>query len=257
MYKQKIAITINSDFDKEKLHDEFIILMSSLCRTGQIMGGIESPYVAGNEMICYQTTLERNSLDSKYNNEKVDLKIKNLEQGCNSKLKIEFVGEHIPFYKDVCKCGQPDSYLLFTTYVNESSLFDCGTCGHPVPVYKIKGLTDDDRYDIYSWESAYVSCDNLNMGCNVGEKWAMKQMSDSTSQLSELGRGICNRITEVTGAPAYYFLLNYRAISIAKDKLRKCPSCKGDWLLSEKWLGFYDFKCDRCKLVSTLTEKSI
>ncbi|PTS93842.1 hypothetical protein DBR11_24505 [Pedobacter sp. HMWF019] len=97
MYKQKIAITINSDFDRDKLYDEFILLMKSLCRTGQIMGGFESPYVAENELICYQTTLEQNSLDSIYNNEWVNLRIKNLEEGCNSRLKIEVLGEHIPF----------------------------------------------------------------------------------------------------------------------------------------------------------------
>lgn len=256
MYKQKIAIAINSDIDKEKLYDEFIILMSSLCRTGQIIGGIESPYVAGNELICYQTTLERNSLDPQNNDEWVNLRIKNLEQGCNSKLKIEVVGQHIPFYNGICNCEQHDSYLLFTTYSNESSPIDCGTCGHQVPVYKIKGLTDEDRTGIESWEGDYISCDNLNMGCNVGEKWAIRQMSDPASQLSEFGRSICNRITEMTGIPAYYFLFNYRAISIAKDKLRKCPSCNGDWLLNEKWLEFYDFKCDKCKLVSTLTSKS-
>ncbi|TCC86335.1 DUF2310 family Zn-ribbon-containing protein [Pedobacter hiemivivus] len=256
MYKQKIAITINSDFDKEKLYDEFIMLMSSLCRTGQIMGGVESPYVAGNELICYQTTLERNSLDTECNNKWVNLRIKNLEEGCNSKLKIEVLGEHVPFYKDVCTCDQHDSYLLFTTYLNESSPVDCGTCGGSVPIYKIKGLTDKEQTDIESWEGDYVSCDNLNMGCNVGEKWAIKQMSDPKSQLSQVGRDICKRVTELTGVPTYYYLFNYQAISIAKDKLRKCPSCNGDWLLNEKWLAFYDFKCDRCKLVSTLTSRS-
>lgn len=129
MYKQKIAITISSDFDKEKLYDEFIILMNSFCRTGQIMGGVESPYVAGNELICYQTTLERSSLDSQNNDEWVNLRIKNLEQKCNSKIKTKVVGQHIPFYKGVCGCEQPGSYLLFTTYSNESSPIDCGTLG--------------------------------------------------------------------------------------------------------------------------------
>lgn len=256
MYKQKIEIVINSDVDKEKLYNDFIILMSSLCRTGQIMGGIESPYIAGDSIICYQTTLERDSLNAQNNDEYVNLRIENLEQGCNSKLEMKVVGQHIPFYRAVCNCQQPDSYLLFTTYMNESSPVDCGTCGHSVPIYKLKGLTDKDRTDIESWEGDYVSCDNLNMGCNVGEKWAIKQMSDSKSQLSEFGRKVCGRITEMTGIPVYYFLFNYRSISITKDKLRTCPSCNGGWLLEEKWLDFYDFKCDRCLLVSTLTSKS-
>jgi predicted nucleic acid-binding Zn ribbon protein len=255
MYKQKIAITINSDCDREKLFDGFIILMGSLCRNGQIMGGIESPYIAENEIICYQTTLEENSLDTKYNDEWVALRIKTLEELCNGKLKTELAGQHIPLYKGVCTCTHHNSYILFTTYSNESSPVDCGNCGRAVPIYRINSLTDSDRYDIESWEGNYVSCDNLNMGCAVGEKWAIKQMSDLTSQLSKFGRDVCDNITEKTKVPTYYFLLNYRTISLAKDKLRKCPSCNGEWLLNEKWLGFYDFKCNKCRLVSTLSDK--
>lgn len=256
MYKQKIAITINSDFDKEKLFDEFIILMSYLCRTGQIMGGVESSYFAGNEIICCQTTLEPNSLDPQYNDEWVDLWIKNIERDCNAKLSTEIIGQHIPFYKDICTCNRRDSYILFTTYLNESSPIDCGTCGRPVPIYQIKELTDRDRTDIESWKADYVSCDSLNMGCNVGERWAIKQMSDYKSQLSQFGRAICNSVVEATGLPMYYYLFNYRTISVVKDKSRKCPSCGGDWFQRKKWLDVYDFKCDNCKLVSTLSSKS-
>lgn len=256
MYKQKIAITINSDVDKEELFDEFMILMESLCRTGQIMGGIESPYFTGNEIISYQTTLALNSLDTQYNDEWVNLRIKNLEAGCNSKLNTEVVGQHIPFYKDICACDHRESYILFTTYSNESSPIDCGICGRPVPIYQIKELTDKDRTDIESWEGDYVSCDSLNMGCNVGEKWAIKQMSDAKSQLSQFGRDICNRISKTTGVPTYYYLFNYRNISALRDKSRKCPSCNGEWFQGKKWLDFYDFKCEKCQLVSTLTSRS-
>jgi predicted nucleic acid-binding Zn ribbon protein len=256
MYKQRISITINSDSDKEKLFDAFIILMGSLCRTGQIMGGVESPYFAGNEIICYQTTLESDSLDSRHNDEWVNLRIRDLERGCNAKLNTGVVGQHIPFYKDMCTCDHRASYILFTTYSNESSPIDCGTCRRPVPVYKIKELTDKDRTDLESWEGDYVSCDSLNMGCNVGENWAIKQMSDPNSQLSQFGRAICNRIEEATGLPTYYYLFNYRTISFAKDRLRKCPSCNGEWFQDKKGLDCYDFKCDKCKLISTLTSKS-
>lgn len=253
MYKQKIAITINSDFDKEKLFNEFIMLTSSLNLTGQIVGKTESSYFTENEIICYQTTLERGSLDAKYNNKWVDVRIKNLEEWCNSKLRTEFLGQHFPFYKNVCSCDRHGSYVLFTTFLNDSSPIDCGNCGRPVPVYQLKELTDEERYDLKSWEIDYISCDNLNIGCTVGEKWAIKQMSDPSSQLSQSGLGICSRITKITGIPVYYYLLNYRNISAAKDKLRMCPSCNREWLLKEKWLELYDFKCDYCKLVSTLT----
>jgi predicted nucleic acid-binding Zn ribbon protein len=256
MYKQRISITINSDLDREKLSDDFIILLGSLSRTGQITGGVESPYLSGDEIICYQTTLEPNSFDSRHNDKWVNLKIKNLEEGCNSKLETKVMGQHIPSYKDICTCGNRDSYVLFTTYCNESSPIDCGNCGHPVPIYQLTGLTDEDRVNIEAWKANYVACDNLNMGCKIGEKWAIKQMSDPKSQLSRSGRDLCDSITKGTATPTYYYLFNYRAISASKDKLRRCPSCNGEWLMDKPWLDFYDFKCDACKLVSTLTGKS-
>jgi len=230
--------------------------MSSLSRTGQIMRGIASAYITRDEIISYQTTLEQSSLDSQYNDEYVNGRIKSLEEGCNSKLKIQVVGEHIPFYKAVCNCKKHESYLLFTTYQNESSPVACGSCGRSVPIYKLKGLIDTDRTNIEAWVGDYVACDSLNMGCTVGERWSTKQMSDVNSQLSVVGRSICRRIAEVTGIPAYYFLYNYRSISFAKELLRKCPSCHGDWLLEKRWLKWHHFKCDRCFLASTFTSRS-
>lgn len=58
MYKQKLTISINSSFDRAKLCDEFEILMSNLCKTGQIIGSYETPFITENELIAYQTTLE-------------------------------------------------------------------------------------------------------------------------------------------------------------------------------------------------------
>lgn len=253
MYKQKISIAINSDCHKEKLYDEFIILMSSLSRNGQITGGIDSPYVTDHEIIAYQTTLEMDSFDPKYNDDFVNAGIQILEEWCKATLHTEVVGRHIPDYREVCDCGDRNAYVLFTAYGNEGSLIDCGNCGQPVPIYQIDELTVADRGDIKSWGEEYAACDSLNMGCHVGEDWAIKQMSDLKSQLSKLGIDVCSRVTKRTGIPTYYYLFNYRNISPEKDKERKCPGCEGDWLQEEKWLGFYDFKCDHCRLLSTFT----
>ena len=56
MHKQKLSILINSTFDRNKLYDEFEILMSNFCKTGQIIGDYETPFITDNELIAYQTT---------------------------------------------------------------------------------------------------------------------------------------------------------------------------------------------------------
>lgn len=253
MFKQKISIVINSTFDRDKLFDEFETLMVNLCKTGQVIGDYESPFVSDNELISFQTTFEKNSLSKKNNDEYVNQRVKNLEEWCNSKLKTEVIGKAIPGHNGVCSCKKPDLYILSTHVLNNSGCIDCGTCEKVIPLYKLTQLTNNDRHDILSWERNYKACDQLQLGCAVGEKWATKQMSDPGSQLSKQGIKICNRLKELTGISTYYCLYNYRHISHSQDKARLCPSCNGKWLLKERLLDFYDFKCDKCRLLSSFS----
>ena len=196
MFKQKISISINSKFDKDKLFDEFEILMGNLCTTGQVISNYETPFVSGNELIAFQTTLETTSLSKKYFDEYTAKRVNDLEKWCNSKLKTEVIGKAIPEYKGVCKCKKSDFYILFTYAFNSSGFLDCGNCKKVVPIYKLKQLTYNDRYEMLSWETNYKACDDLQLGCTVGEKWATKQMSDPNSQLSKQGIDIARLVME-------------------------------------------------------------
>lgn len=253
MYKQKISISINSKVSREKIFEEFETLLGNLCKTGQIQGNYEEGYFAENEIICYQTTLEKNSLSKSFNDKYVSDRLKNFETLCNSKLKKEIVGESIPQYKPVCKCKQHKYFILFTTAYYGTSPIECGSCFKVIPIYRLKELTPDDRYFLISWETNYKACDELHLGCSVGERWATKQMTDPNSQLSKDGLEVCNRIKKATNIPTFYYLHNYKNISLDKDKARKCPSCNKAWLLKERLNDFYDFKCEKCELVSSVT----
>lgn len=254
MFKQKISIAINSEFDRIKLFNEFEILMGNFCKTGQITGNYETSFLSGNKLISFQTSLEKNSLAKKHYDEYTVKRIANIEDWSNSKLKIKVIGNVIPEeYKVVCSCKEPKRYVLFTTAFNESGSIDCGVCNKIAPLYKLQQLNYNDRSEILSWEENYKSCDRLQLDCTVGEKWATKQMSDPASQLSKQGIKICTKIKELTGIPVYYYLYNYKHITHTKDKARLCPSCNGEWLLKERFLDFYDFRCDECNLLSTFS----
>ena len=253
MFKQKISIAINSKFDRDKLFDEFEALMGNLFKTGQVPGNYETPFITDNELVSFQTTLEPSSLSKKYFDEFTKKRVSDLEQWCNAKLKTKVVGKIIPGYKGVCKCMKPDFYVLFTHALNSAGFLDCGTCNKFVPIYRLTQLTYDDKHEMWSWEANYKACDNLQLGGIVGEKWATKQMSDPHSTLSKQGIGICKKVKAATGIPTYYYLYNYRHISPQKDKARLCPSCNRNWLLKERLHDLYDFKCDKCQLLSTLS----
>ena len=256
MYIQEISLEIKPDIDYEELLDKFEILMKVYRGSGQTQGKIESEFVTDTQITCYPYTLESDSLDKKYNNHYVKFWSKCVEEIADAKLSFKLVGKSHKDYNGACKCNKSDFYILQTSYTTISSPVICGNCNYSVPLYKLPIYYDYGYMPILKWESNYQSCDTLNMNCEVGEMWAMKQMWRLDSALSQQGIEICKKLTELTNIPTYYYLFNYRRISKKKDLARKCPSCKGNWLLKEKLHEEFDFKCDKCRLISSLSSNS-
>jgi predicted nucleic acid-binding Zn ribbon protein len=250
MYIQEISIEINTNIDRNDLVDEFDWLLGFYRHSGQTQGRIESQYINENKIVCLPYTLEKNSLSEKYNNFYVNSQIKKIEALSNSSMRFKTVGKSCENYESPCICNAPKFYILITNYISISSPLTCGTCNKPVPLYRLPHYHDHGYMPILSWETNYISCDSLQMNCEVGERWALNQMQNVDSQLSKQGFGICNRIEELTNIPTYYCLYNYRRIK-SDESLKPCPICNKGWYLKKPIHNYYDFKCDRCKIVST------
>ena len=253
MYIQELSIEIKSDIEKEKLVDEFLYLLDCFRKSGQSQSDHEAFYISGNLLKCNIATLKKNSLDKKYNTEWVTNELNKLENLSSSKLQIKTLGTSYVNDESPCKCKKHDFLILYTHFLNNYGPLDCGTCFKPIPLYRLSKLDQTLRQEILAWENNYISCDNLQIFCTVGEKWATKQMSDPKSELSKQGIEICAKIKELTGIPTYYYLYNYRKIKIEKDKKRTCLSCGSPWILEQRLGKLYDFKCDKCGLLSTIT----
>lgn len=150
-----------------------------------------------------------------------------------------------------CACKNSSAYILFTHYVSIQSPLKCYDCFSPIPLYRIPRFESGDYYRIICWQSDYKSCDSLQMNCTTGERFAMNQMSNLDSSLSKQGISICNKIKILTKKNCYYYLYKHNGKSKKKELERKCPSCNGEWLLDEIFFKF-DFKCDKCHLLSNI-----
>lgn len=255
MYIQEISIDIKTKVNKDELIDEFSLLMSHYRSSGQTQGKIESQFIESGKIICLPFTLEKNALDKKLNNFYVNRQSKKLEELCNSKLEYKTVGKSYESYKSPCKCKKSDFYILITNYVTTESPITCGTCNKSVPLYRLPVYYDYGYLPILSWETNYISCDSLQMNCEVGERWALNQMQEITSQLSKQGLKICRKIEKLTSIPTYYYLHNYKKFK--GDQLKwQCPSCNKKWNLKDQLHNLYDFKCDKCKIVSTISPRA-
>jgi predicted nucleic acid-binding Zn ribbon protein len=255
MYIQEISIDIKTKVNKDELIGEFGLLMSHYRSSGQTQGRIESAYIEGDKITCLPFTLEKTSLDKKFNNFYVNRQTKTVEEFCNSKLAFKTVGKSYDSYKTPCKCKTSDFYILITNYVTIESPLTCGTCNKSIPLYRLPVYYDYGFMPILSWETNYISCDSLQMNCEVGERWALNQMQEINSQLSRQGIEICRKIEELTSIPTFYYLHNYKKFK--GDQLRRpCPSCNKRWDLKTKLHKHYDFKCVQCKIVSTVSRNS-
>lgn len=174
-------------------------------------------------------------------------KLKNLGIG-TPKLKIlgEETSENVS-----CECKDSSAYILFTTYLSIQSPLKCFDCFLPIPLYRIPPFESGDYYQVTGWQSDYAACDTLQMNCSTGERFAVREMSSLDSSLSKRGIKICNEIKSKASKNCYYYLYKYNAKSAKTELERKCPSCDGEWLLDEKIFKF-DFKCDRCHLLSNI-----
>jgi predicted nucleic acid-binding Zn ribbon protein len=255
MYIQEISIDIKSKKNKEELIEEFGLLMSFYRSNGQIQGKIETQFINGVKMVCLPFTLEKNSLENKYSNLYVKQQTIKIEELCKSKLEFKTVGKSYASYKTPCNCKKSDFYILITNYLTIQSPISCGNCYNSVPLYRLPKYNSHEYRQILSWEANYISCDTLQMNCEVGERWATNQMEDLNSELTKQGISICEKINELTNVPTFYYLHNYRKYK--GDLLsRPCPSCNLKWDLEQTLHKVFDFKCDNCRLVSSISPNS-
>ena len=197
--------------------------------------------------------LEEDSLHPLYHSLQVRKGVEKLEQLCGNKLHTRLVASSYIDDEPTCKCVVRDHFVLVTQFLSSASPLKCGACDRTVPLYKIPIPEDGSHYPVLKWMDSYQACDTLQNNCQVGEKWAMRQMQDVHSELSTQGRDICARIEQLSGTPTYYYLFNYRKISLKTDRDRPCPNCNGPWLLESPLHKFYDFLCQKCRLISNVT----
>ena len=251
MQTQKIQFNI---FDKDKNEQQVDLLYSLLgswLQNGQILGE-QSPIAETKECFSvFVNTPDVDSLAVTYDNEYTQENYEKLKKVGLSVPVIDDLGIH-PETACLCDCEDCTSYILFTTFISIESPLRCGDCFGVIPLYKIPKTSEYGYYDIMAWQSNYQSCDSLQMGCRVGERFGANQMMKFDSPLSRDGLAICQKIQELTQKPVYYYLNKGSARSEKEELNRKCLSCGQNWLRKKPLFDLFDFQCENCKLLSNI-----
>ncbi len=145
------------------------------------------------------------------------------------------------------------SLYLFTHAFDWASPVCRGDGKPPIPVFLLP-VAFELKEQLYSWQRSYCHHDNIWLGSGALELEAYRQLADPNSELSEHGRNLCRELEAATGVPTYYYLTRYWGRTKGEDN-RLCPGCGGAWRVECLWESTrrfwqFDFKCDRCRLVS-------
>jgi len=158
----------------------------------------------------------------------------------------------VPETAAACRCTSPQGFFLFTTFLHVEPPLWCIDRNGIVPLYGLPPSSTGEHSGLLSWKSNYRACDGLQMNCTVGERFGTRQMSDLTSELSRSGLAVCKDLKRLTRRPVYYYLYRESARSHTVELRRRCPNCGGPWRLKEPLHGKFDFKCDKCRLLSNI-----
>jgi predicted nucleic acid-binding Zn ribbon protein len=151
-----------------------------------------------------------------------------------------------------CSCDAKRAYILFTTYVSLESPIRCLECFRPVAIYHFGAMRNGEFCELISWQSNYQACDRLQMNCRVLEREAILEMSAFDSSLTKDGLAHCETLSTSSGYPFYYYIYRWQGTDLNSERERRCPSCGGEWRLDSRLHSHFDFKCDRCRLLSNI-----
>ena len=250
MYTAELRFKINREHEAEERDAAVDFLLGSLRQNGQVLGR-EFPYAhVGKSVRAFVMLPEASSLVESHHN-------KYVQKALSALTEVGLDRPHVTLLD--ADSAEPEKktiheFILYTNYLALESPLRSGATFSPVPLYSIPPTYDNcEYYDILCWQSDYQACDTLQMNCVTGERFALRQMSDVHSSLSERGRMICDHITELTSLPTYYYLHRYKLrTQWRKEIQRRCPNCGGTWLLDQSW-HLFDFKCDACRLLSVVS----
>lgn len=251
MFVAQIQFPFDSTDEDNEALDIVTGILATLFHNGQISSNeypvLESPQGFSSFVLIP----DEDALHEKHNNEWVETEIARFLEAAGQRPSFVVVGRDAQSC-DVCECSEPCGYVLFTTFISMESPLRCAACFGPVPLYRIPPTYEGEYWNLRSWEADYQACDTLQMHCTVLERTTMSQLSLLNSSLNKSGLKIRNLISASTKQPVYYYLYVQTGVDVDAEVARKCPKCGGDWLLNEPWHSKFDFKCDKCYLLSNI-----
>jgi predicted nucleic acid-binding Zn ribbon protein len=247
MFSAQVCFPVSGQ-TKAQVADAVQALLASWYKQGQILDGWVLAAREG-DIVAYVALPARDALSVAFANKYVRADLAKLDE-LGAEPLVEVLGEY-PGLDRGCECEAWEWLILFTNFLAREPPARCGQCFLPVPLYRILTSQDDEHVGILHWAADYKACDTLQMHTETGERFGERQQAHHDSSLSVRGRELCRALDARVGVPMYYYLHESRGRNRTSEADRRCPGCGGEWRLPEV-LHIFDFKCDGCRLLSSI-----
>ncbi|MFM2482473.1 Zn-ribbon-containing protein [Celerinatantimonas sp. YJH-8] len=228
-------------------------VLDSLRYNGQILGREFPCYFHNGSFICQVVCPEQDSLNAQYASPQVKAALKQLSDACLLRPDIKYLGEELFSDSTENNLAQVSAYILYTSFIHSCSPLRSLERFLPVPLYRIPAVANGDQRQIIKWQEDWSACDQLQMNGFILENEAVEQLSTTGTRLFQRGWDLVRRIGYLTGKPTYLYLYRVGGHSLEEEKNRSCPVCGHSWRLEAPLHDLFEFRCDRCLLISNLS----
>jgi predicted nucleic acid-binding Zn ribbon protein len=146
-----------------------------------------------------------------------------------------------------------EALVLFTTFSDMCSPLRNLADLAPLPLYQLKPAAGPDHEALIRWQIQFQALDEIQQQeQRVLRKTAENSLQQLNSTLNQQGRQLAKDIARQNTLPVYYALYSGSSKDCAGEAEKPCPGCGADWRLATPLLDIFEFKCDRCLLLSNI-----
>lgn len=252
MFVTELDFEVYCDTSMAAVEKAINYCLDCLRYNGQVIGRELPVVMKGTNFVARVVCPEEDSLHPDNHSPQVKLAFKQLSEFGLLQPKVKIVGQDMN--SDPSDESEKVSWqILYTSHLHTCSPIRHGETFQPIPLYRLPAVANGDQKQFIKWQEDWSACDQLQMNGSVVEHPSLHEISSSKSHLFKRGWDLCRRMAVVSGIPTYLYIYRVAGESKEKEQARKCPVCDGDWALEEPIHEVFDFKCDKCRLVSNLS----
>lgn len=236
---------------RQALEDAAQSFLGELAKNGQIWGEPLWTW-SGQALHVVVKTPCRDSLSGKHSSARVDQAALLLRKHNAGSIGWRPVGTPTSSRRSADEWATCPTFYVYTNAFDDGSPIAAGDTGEGVPLYFLP-VSACVREALVSWMSAYKHHDSIWLGSRALERAAYDQLTTFDSDLMKQGRALALDVETAVGRPVYTYLYRYEA-PLSDESDRPCPGCDNPWAQaadpSTRGLSWFDFKCDKCRVVS-------